>query len=273
MKRELSTTVAPTSLEQAVEQLQELGEVTILAGGTDLMPQSHAGRVKFKRDADEHPPHPGAARHHAAKATNPHRRADHHHRDHAHPLVREHLPVLVEAATISPATRSATPARSAATSATPRPPATPWCRCWCSTPRRAGLEARRQALPPQHAAAGVLRRPRQDAVAPASCSPPCASRCPPKGFVARFYKFGTRPALDISAISIGVAGVREGRQALAGARRLRRRGADAGARHAPPRKPWKAKSSTPPPSPPPPRPATRCIPSTTCAPAPGTARK
>ncbi|OQY71637.1 MAG: medium FAD-binding subunit of molybdenum enzyme, partial [Rhodocyclaceae bacterium UTPRO2] len=30
---------------------------------------------------------------------------------------------------------------------------------------------------------------------------------PPKGFVARFHKFGTRPALDISAISIGVAGV------------------------------------------------------------------
>ena len=45
----LDNYVAPTSLEQAVVQLQELGEVTILAGGTDLMPQSHAGRVKFKR--------------------------------------------------------------------------------------------------------------------------------------------------------------------------------------------------------------------------------
>ncbi|MEW5888100.1 MAG: FAD binding domain-containing protein, partial [Pseudomonadota bacterium] len=39
--------IAPTSLEQAVELLAA-GEATILAGGTDLMPQSHAGRVKFK---------------------------------------------------------------------------------------------------------------------------------------------------------------------------------------------------------------------------------
>jgi CO/xanthine dehydrogenase FAD-binding subunit len=31
---------------------------------------------------------------------------------------------------------------------------------------------------------------------------------PPRGFVARFYKYGTRPALDISAISIGVGAVR-----------------------------------------------------------------
>jgi CO/xanthine dehydrogenase FAD-binding subunit len=40
---------------------------------------------------------------------------------------------------------------------------------------------------------------------------------PPPGFVARFFKFGVRPALDISAISIGVGGVRQGR-ALTGAR-------------------------------------------------------
>jgi xanthine dehydrogenase FAD-binding subunit len=33
---------------------------------------------------------------------------------------------------------------------------------------------------------------------------------PPAGFTARFFKFGTRPALDIAAISIGIAGVRSG---------------------------------------------------------------
>jgi len=33
---------------------------------------------------------------------------------------------------------------------------------------------------------------------------------PPDGHYARFFKFGTRPALDISAISIGIAGVRSG---------------------------------------------------------------
>ena len=41
--------VAPSSLEQAAEYLQRWGEVTILAGGTDLMPQSQGGRLKIKR--------------------------------------------------------------------------------------------------------------------------------------------------------------------------------------------------------------------------------
>ncbi len=41
--------VAPSSLEQAAEYLQRSGEVTILAGGTDLMPQSQGGRLKIKR--------------------------------------------------------------------------------------------------------------------------------------------------------------------------------------------------------------------------------
>ena len=37
---------APTSLPEALERLRG-GGATILAGGTDLMPQSHAGRVKL----------------------------------------------------------------------------------------------------------------------------------------------------------------------------------------------------------------------------------
>lgn len=32
---------------------------------------------------------------------------------------------------------------------------------------------------------------------------------PPKNFIARFQKFGTRPALDISVVSIGIAGVKD----------------------------------------------------------------
>jgi CO/xanthine dehydrogenase FAD-binding subunit len=40
----------------------------------------------------------------------------------------------------------------------------------------------------------------------------CALRLPlpAPGFTARFCKFGTRPALDISAVAIGVGGVRRG---------------------------------------------------------------
>jgi len=46
---EIEQYVAPSSLEQAAEYLQRSGEVTILAGGTDLMPQSQGGRLKIKR--------------------------------------------------------------------------------------------------------------------------------------------------------------------------------------------------------------------------------
>ena len=41
--------LAPTSLTQALAVLAESGGATVLAGGTDLMPQSRAGRVKFAR--------------------------------------------------------------------------------------------------------------------------------------------------------------------------------------------------------------------------------
>ena len=44
---ELKRYYAPTSLDQAVECLKG-GNVTILAGGTDLTPQSQAGRIKFR---------------------------------------------------------------------------------------------------------------------------------------------------------------------------------------------------------------------------------
>ena len=39
---------APTTLPDALDHLRG-GDVTILAGGTDLMPQTHAGRVTLKR--------------------------------------------------------------------------------------------------------------------------------------------------------------------------------------------------------------------------------
>ena len=41
--------LAPTSLNQALAALAEPGGVTVLAGGTDLMPQGHAGKVRPAR--------------------------------------------------------------------------------------------------------------------------------------------------------------------------------------------------------------------------------
>src|SRR6266545_8373971 len=42
----IETYVCPRSLDQAAEMLRA-GNVTILAGGTDLMPQSKTGRARF----------------------------------------------------------------------------------------------------------------------------------------------------------------------------------------------------------------------------------
>ena len=131
--------------------------MTILAGGTDLMPQSQAGRVKLKRHAAEHPPHPANCA--ASRCEGDEIRIG------ALATITEIMAATrwsastcrcwSRPATISPATRSATPARSAATSATPRRPATRWCRCWCSTPRSSWLHARTTP----HRAAAACRSP------------------------------------------------------------------------------------------------------------------
>jgi CO/xanthine dehydrogenase FAD-binding subunit len=120
---ELKHYFAPTSLDQAVECLKD-GDVTILAGGTDLTPQSQAGRIKFKHTLMNirHIPQlsgitlEGTEIRIGALATITEIME--------HPLVSSTCRCWSRPATISPATRSAMPAPSAATSAMPRRPAT-----------------------------------------------------------------------------------------------------------------------------------------------------
>ena len=93
---ELKHYFAPTSLDQAVERLKG-GNVTILAGGTDLTPQSQAGRIKFRQTLMNirHIPQlsgitlEGNEIRIGALATITEIME--------HPLVRQHLPVLIEA--------------------------------------------------------------------------------------------------------------------------------------------------------------------------------
>ena len=204
----LDNYVAPTSLEQAVVQLQELGEVTILAGGTDLMPQAHAGRVKFKRtlmNIRRIPELRGIAREGDAirigALTTITELIE-------HPLVCEHLPLLAaagdhfasdqirNAGTVGGNICNASPAGDtlvplmvldAHVELASKPDDTLFCR---SMP-----------LPEFFVGPGKTR------LAPAELLTAVRVPIPPQGFVARFHKFGTRPALDISAISIGVGGV------------------------------------------------------------------
>jgi xanthine dehydrogenase FAD-binding subunit len=204
----LDNYVAPTSLEQALEQLQELGEVTILAGGTDLMPQSHAGRVKFKRtlmNIRRIPELRGISREGdeiriGALCTITEMMA--------HPLVREHLPLLAQACDhfASDQIRNAATVGGNICNASPAgdtlvPLMVLGAHVELASKPDDTLFRRSMPLPEFFVGPGKTR------LAPAELLTAVRIPIPPKGFVARFYKFGTRPALDISAISIGVAGV------------------------------------------------------------------
>lgn len=199
--------VAPTSLEQAAEVLRG-GEVTILAGGTDLMPQSHAGRVKFKSTLMNIRRIPelrgisaqGSEVRIGALTTITEMMGNE--------LVRRHFPVLVEAGdhfasgqirnagtlggnicNASPAGDTLVPllVLDASVELVSKPNGT--------------LHSRVVPLNDFFAGPGRTRREANELLAAVRLP------VPRPGFVARFFKFGARPALDISAISIGLGGV------------------------------------------------------------------
>jgi CO/xanthine dehydrogenase FAD-binding subunit len=204
----LDNYVAPTSLEQAVVQLQELGEVTILAGGTDLMPQAHAGRVKFKRtlmNIRRIPELRGIAREGDAirigALTTITELIE-------HPLVCEHLPLLAAAGDhfASDQIRNAGTVGGNICNASPAgdtlvPLMVLDAHVELASKPDDTLFRRSMPLPEFFVGPGKTR------LAPAELLTAVRVPIPPQGFVARFHKFGTRPALDISAISIGVGGV------------------------------------------------------------------
>jgi len=202
---------APTSLPDALEHLRG-GDVTILAGGTDLMPQTHAGRVRLKRGLLNVRRVPelhrvervdGAVRI-GALCTITELMRD--------PLVRGHFGILADAcdhfasdqlrnaATIGGNVCNASPAGD-----TLVPLLVLDAEAELASKPDGRVETRRVPLADFFAGPGRTARAPDELL--------CAIRIPvpPAGFVGRFFKFGTRPALDISAISIGIGGVRSGR--------------------------------------------------------------
>lgn len=204
----LDNYVAPTSLEQAVEQLQELGEVTILAGGTDLMPQSRAGRVKFKRtlmNIRRIPELRGISREgdeiRIGALTTITEMME-------HPLVRSHLPLLAQAADhfASAQIRNAGTVGGNICNASPAgdtlvPLMVLGAHLELVSKPDDTLFRRSMPLPEFFVGPGKTR------LAPAELLAAVRVPIPPQSFVARFHKFGTRPALDISTVSIGIGGV------------------------------------------------------------------
>lgn len=200
--------VAPSSLEQAVECLQQLGEVSILAGGTDLMPQSRAGRLKIKRtlmNVRRIPELKGITRengaiHIGALATITEIMESE--------LVKKHLPVLVEACDhfASDQIRNAGTLGGNICNASPAgdmlvPLMVLNADVELASKPDGKLYKRTMHIAEFFVGPGKTRR------GPAELLTGVRIPLPPENHFARFFKFGTRPALDISTISIGIAGV------------------------------------------------------------------
>jgi CO/xanthine dehydrogenase FAD-binding subunit len=198
---------APASVDEAATVLRG-GDVTILASGTDLMPQTQAGRARFGRVLMNIRRIPelrgiaveqGAIRIGTLTTVAELRESD---------VIRRDLPVLVEAgdqfasdqlrntATIGGNICNASPAGDllvpllildAEVELVSMPGGT--------------RESRQVPLREFFVGPGKTARKASELLV-AVCVPR-----PPEGFVARFHKFGTRPALDIAAISIGIGGV------------------------------------------------------------------
>lgn len=202
---------SPQTLEEAAGILSQ-GGVTILAGGTDLMVQAHAGRVKFQpalmnirhvAELQGISLHDGALRIGALVTitellTNP--------------IVRGKLPVLTEAAdhfasdqirnvgTLGGSLCNASPAGDLA-------PPLLVLDAQVELASKPNGAMRMRTLPIAEFFTGPGRTRREPNELLAAVRVPL----PKPAFVARFLKFGTRPALDIATIAIAIGGVKKGR--------------------------------------------------------------
>ena len=201
---------APASLPDALEHLRG-GDVTILAGGTDLMPQSHAGRVTLQRGLLNIRRVPelhrierdGAGVRIGTLCTVSELMRD--------PLVRAHFGILAEAGDhfASDQLRNAATIGGNVCNASPAgdlliPLLVLDGEAELASKPNGSVATRRMPLAEFFVGPGKTKRAPDELL--------CAVwlPLPPPGFAGRFFKFGMRPALDISAIAIGIGGVRAG---------------------------------------------------------------
>jgi xanthine dehydrogenase FAD-binding subunit len=209
---EIKHYLAPTSLDQALECLKD-GEATILAGGTDLTPQSQAGRIKFKRtlmNVRRVPELIGIARQGGdiciGALTSITELLE-------SPLVQQQLPVLADACNhfASDQIRNAATLGGNICNASPAgdtlvPLLVLDARVELASKARGKLHWRSLPLKEFFTGPGKTRR------APNELLIGVRIPLPEPGRVAYFHKLGTRPALDISTISVGIAGtLKDGR--------------------------------------------------------------
>ena len=207
---EIERYAAPRSLDEAAGILSA-GNVTVLAGGTDLMPQTQAGRMHFQpvlmnvrrvpelRGIAEQG---GVVRIGALVTITELLESS---------LVRERLNLLWQscdhfasdqirnAATVGGNLCNASPAGD-----TLVPLLALDARAVLAAKPNGALQTRRVPL------AQFLLAPGRTCRAPAELLTAVEVPLPPAGFAGEFYKHGTRPGLDIAAISIAAGARREG---------------------------------------------------------------
>jgi CO/xanthine dehydrogenase FAD-binding subunit len=201
---------APTTLEQASEILRA-GNVTVLAGGTDLMPQTKAGRLQFQPvlmnvrrvpelgGIDDQ----GTMVRIGALVTITELLESQ--------LVRERLNLLWQACNhfASDQIRNAATVGGNVCNASPAGDtlvpllALNACAVLAAKPNGA-LQLRRVPL------TGFFLGPGRSCRAPPELLTAIEVPLPPAGFRGEFYKHGTRPGLDIAAIAIALGARRDG---------------------------------------------------------------
>ena len=201
---------APTSLEEAAGILRA-GNVTVLAGGTDLMPQTQAGRTRFQpvlMNVRRVPELKGIAEHGAALSIGAlvtiTELLD-------SALVRERLGMLWQACDhfASDQIRNAATVGGNLCNASPAgdtlvPLLALNARVVLVAKPDGALQTRRVPL------AEFLLGPGRTCRGPTELLAAVEVPLPPAGFVGEFYKHGMRPGLDIAAISIAAGARREG---------------------------------------------------------------
>lgn len=201
--------VVPTTIEEAVQLLAD-GNVTVFAGGTDLMPQAQAGRKAFQPvlmnlnridEMKDISVSDNSIIFGARTTVTEVLESD---------ILKKHASILLTTADrfASGQIRNAATLGGNICNASPAGDmiiplllldAVVELASWDGR----GLSSRRIPL------AAFFLGPGKTVMLPHELLTAITFSIPPENFVARFEKFGTRPALDISIVSIGIAGVRE----------------------------------------------------------------
>jgi xanthine dehydrogenase FAD-binding subunit len=195
---------APKGLDEALEALRA-GDATILAGGTDVMPQSESGKVPLRKSLVSISRIPELRGVTLAKNEVRIGALTTISEMMAHPLVREHFPILAEAGDhfASEQIRNAGTLGGNVCNASPAGDTlVPLLALDASVELAAkpngAVETRATPLGSFIVGPGKTRRTPNELLVAIRIPVPPASQ------VQRFYKSGTRPALDISAIAIGL---------------------------------------------------------------------